>query len=162
MFLDKRNAQSFLDSIQSWYATSTQVSEICGQCLEDVGIVESDIGIMLDKVDRKLFALRNYASDARSILRRKNPQLAQRIKDASRMVYVLRNDTARFLIRAQGPGLVSGKAQSKLSEENYQRAFDEVGWKACQVKKDLDEELALIWEGLAGQVEAAQTLLEHS
>ncbi len=121
--IEKRRAQALLDSVQIWYATSQSVCEICGEALHDLALIQADIGTVLDKADRKLFQYRNDASDAQREVRRYNPQLANQIGEVTQQVYELRNLTAKFLIRAQGPSPFAG---SKAEQTSYRRLITSV------------------------------------
>ena len=156
--IERDRAQRFLESIHSWYQTTSTVSKICGEAVNNEDIASSDIGTVLDDVDRKLFALRNYISDSRSFLRRQNPSLARRVTEASKNVFRLRNATARFLIRSQGTGPFP--ADRPMSDEArrtyYYRALEEVGYKARQLHQELDPEISSIWRELQGLIAQAE------
>lgn len=155
--IEKRRAEALLASVQTWYATSLSVSEICGAALHDQALIQADIGTVLDQADRKLFQYRNNASDARREVRRHSPELADKIQAVTRRVYELRNLTAKFLIRAQGPSPFAGpRAVGELQAAYYQRALTEAGFQARDLKIELDQSIRSLWpelEKLVRQVE---------
>lgn len=157
-FIERDRAQRFLESIHSWYQTTSTVSRICGEAIHNEDITNADIGAVLDDMDRKLFALRNYISDSRSFLRRQNPALARRVTEASKNVFRLRNATARFLIRSQGTGpfSVDRSMSDELRRTYYYRALEEVGYKARQLHQELDPEISSIWRELEGLIAQAE------
>jgi hypothetical protein len=69
-------------------------------------------------------------------------ELAHRFDKACQQFFRLRNETTRFLIRSQGPALISS------DEARYYQSLDEVGFRARDAKKDLDQELKSIWHDL--------------
>lgn len=149
-FMEKRQARGFLNGAQGWYYTCIKICELLGDALYDEAIGEKDIGVVLDKVDRMLFALRNEAADVRGFLRRQDRVLAERVENASTQVYELRNETTRFLMRCQGPGPVMGKRamESQTRMLYYYRALEEAGFQARQVNTALESELKAIWREL--------------
>lgn len=156
--IERDRAQRFLESIHSWHQTTSVVSKICGEAITNEDITTSDIGTVLDDVDRKLFALRNYISDSRGFLRRHDPSLARRVAEASRNIFTLRNETARFLIRSQGTGpfSVNQSVSDELRRTYYYKALEEVGYKARQLHQDLDPEIRSIWRELQSLIAQAE------
>jgi len=158
--IEKRRAQALLESVQTWYATSLSVSEICGEALHDLALIQADIGTVLDKADRKLFQYRNDASDARLEVRRHNPQLASQIGEVTQQVYELRNLTAKFLIRAQGPSPFAGsRTEGELQAAYYERALNEAGFQARNMKIQLDQTIRTMWPELEKLVRQAEKAL---
>jgi len=157
-FMEKRQARGFLNGVQAWYHTCVKISELLGEALYDEAIGEKDIGVVLDKVDRMLFALRNEAADVRGFLRRKDPRLAERVENASTQVFELRNETTRFLMRCQGPGPFMGSRElnGQTRMLYYYRALEEVGFKARQVNSALEGELKAIWRDLQRMILVAE------
>jgi hypothetical protein len=154
--IEKRRAQTFVDSIPEWYQTCNQVSKLIGDALHEEPIARQDIGVVIDKADRLLMKLGFYIPSAHGLLRRRNPDLARRFDITSQQVFRLRNETTRFLIRSQGPGLGAyGDADGEMRLVYYYRALEEVGFKARQIKRELDQELKSIWNEL--QVMLIQT-----
>lgn len=148
-FIERKRAESFLESIRGWYQTCNQISTEIGEALHDQNITHQDIGAVIDKADRLLMNLSIYVPEARGLLRRRNPQLAQRVDLASRQVVQLRNEATRFLIRSQGPGpLANGEFSELLRPFYYYRALDEAGFKAREIKRRLDQDLKAIWQDL--------------
>jgi hypothetical protein len=156
----KRRAQTLQVSLQTWYATSVSVSEICGEALHDQVVIQSDIGSVLDKADRKLFQYRNDAGEARREVRRHDPQLAKQIGVVTQQVYELRNMTAKFLIRAQGPSpFAGGRVEGDLQTVYYERALTEAGFQARDLKIQLDKSIRSLWPELEKLVRQAEKTL---
>jgi hypothetical protein len=147
--IEKKRAQSFLDNVRAWYQTSSEISEVMGMALHNQSVIQADIGYIIDAADRMLFRLRSYIPVSLGILRRRNPNLAQRFDKASQQLYQLRNETTRFLIRSQGPGPMSGDdPDDEARILYYYQALDEVGFNARDIKSDFDRELKSIWNDL--------------
>jgi hypothetical protein len=145
-FFDKRRARTFLDSVPAWYRTCNQVSKIIGDALHDEAITRQDIGAVIDKADRLLMNLGFYIPEAHGLLRKRNPELARRFDDTSQKVFRLRNETTRFLIRSQGPGIIrEDESDNGMRQVYYYRALEEAGFKARKIHRDLDKELQSIW-----------------
>ena len=155
--IERKRAQSFLENTRAWYQTCKDVSEVVGDALHDQSIIDKDIGYMVDDVDQLLFQLRFYIPDSLGTLRRWNPELAQRFDNANRLIFRLRNETARFLIRSQGPGSMSGdESDDGTLIIYYYRALEEAGFKARDLKVDLDRELGFIWRELQSVIMQAE------
>lgn len=160
--LERKRAQSFVDNIQVWYQTCNQVSDVMGDALHDQDIVKNDIGYVIDKADRMLLHLNFYIPDLLGTLRRWNPKLAQRFDNANQQLFRLRNETTRFLIRSQGPGPMSGvEPDDETLLIYYYRALEEVGFKARDLKKDLDHELGFIWRDLQSVIIKAESIADY-
>jgi hypothetical protein len=158
--IEQRRAQALLESVQAWYAASLIVSEICGDALHDQALIQADIGTVLDKADRKLFQYRNEAAEARREVRRHDPQLASRIDEVTHQVYELRNLTAKFLIRAQGPSPFAGsRPEGDLQVAYYERALNEAGFQARDLKTGLDQSLRTLWPELEKLIRQAEKAL---
>jgi len=146
-----------VENARAWYQTCKDVSEVMGDALHDQSIIDKDIGYMVEGVDRLLFQLRFYIPDSLGTLRRWNPELAQRFDNANRLIFRLRNETTRFLIRSQGPGPMSGdESDDETLTIYYYRAFEEAGFKARDLKVDLDRELGFIWRDLQSVIMQAE------
>ncbi len=146
---ERRRVQEMLDILPVWYNTCLRVSEICGEALQDTDLVQGDIGVVLDKADRMLFQFRNDAGDVRRAVRRYDQQLALRVETMTRQVFELRNATAKFLIRAQGPSpFAKGGTDRGASEIYYHRALEESGYQARKIKTELDKDIQLLWADL--------------
>jgi hypothetical protein len=147
--IEKKRAQSFVENARAWYQTCNDVSEVMGEALHDHSVVNKDIGYIIDAADHLLLHLRFTIPNSLGTLRRRNPQLAQRFDKASQLVYRLRNETTRFLIRSQGPGPMAGDEPDEEARViYYYRALDEVGFHARDLKMELDRELKFIWRDL--------------
>jgi hypothetical protein len=147
--IEKRRAQSFVENVQAWYQTSSDISEVMGMALHDQSVIQADIGYIIEAADRMLFHLRLYIPDSLGMLRRRNGELAQRFDNVCKQIFQLRNETTRFLIRSQGPGPMSGDEPDEEARIiYYYRALEEVGFNARQIKSDFDRELTSIWNDL--------------
>ncbi|MCJ7536887.1 MAG: hypothetical protein MUO57_15265 [Anaerolineales bacterium] len=145
----RKRARSFVKNARAWYLTCQDISGVMGDALHDQSIITKDIGYVIEQVDRKLFHLGFYISDSLGTLRRRNPNLAQRFDQVTQQVCQLRNQTTVFLIRSQGPGPMSGaETDEGISMIYYYRALEEVGFKARDLKVELDRELKNIWRDL--------------
>ena len=155
--IERKRAQSFVENTRAWYQTCKDVSEVVGDALHDQSIIDKDIGYMVDDVDQLLFQLRFYIPDSLGTLRRWNPEIAQRFDNANRLIFWLRNETTRFLIRSQGPGSMSGdESDDGTLIIYYYRALEEAGFKARDLKVDLDRELGFIWRELQSVIMQAE------
>jgi len=154
---EKRQAQSFLKNIFAWYETSKGVSDLLGDALYDQKICTSEIGLVLDKTDRQLFALAGYISDARGSLRRWDLDLAQRFDRASSNIYRLRNMTVRFLIRCHASGPFADQGQIY-----YYQALEATGFQARQIRTEVEQELKSIWLELQGWIIQAEKVVGES
>ena len=155
--IERKRAQSFVENTRAWYQTCKDVSEVVGDALHDQSIIDKDIGYMVDDVDQLLFQLRFYIPDSLGTLRRWNPEIAQRFDNANRLIFWLRNETTRFLIRSQGPGSMSGdESDDETMMIYYYRALEEAGFKARDLKVDLDRELGFIWRELQSVIMQAE------
>jgi hypothetical protein len=139
-----------VNSTHTWYATCRQISETCGKALFEANAIPEDVGQVLDQVDRTLFKLRDDASDTYKAVKHHDRELAQRIEHITQMVYRLRNQTTRFLLRAQGPGILAlGRVDGEgWKQWYYLRALEEEGFGAREIKKKLDNEIKLLWNEL--------------
>ena len=147
--IQRNRARAFVKNARAWYLTCRDVSALMGDALHDQSIITKDIGYEIDQVDRMLFHLRFYIPDSLGTLKRRNPDLTQRFDQVTQQVYQLRNETTIFLIRSQGPGPMSGDEPDEgVSMIYYYRALEEVGFKARDLKDDLDRELKFIWRDL--------------
>lgn len=155
---EKKQAQALLESADGWHAVCVQVIEICGQVLHDETVQQGDIGISLDKADRLLFQLRNQASEAGRLLRSLAPALAPRLNLTTNRVFELRNDTARFLIRCQGPDptAAGGQLDGVARRVYYDRAMQEVGIKARRLHTEVERDLHATWDDLQGWIAEAR------
>jgi hypothetical protein len=147
--IKKKRARSFVENVHAWYQTCSEISEVMGMALHDQSVMRADIGYIIDAVDRMLFHLRAYIPNSQGILRRRNPELARRFDQASQQLIQLRNETTRFLIRLQGPGLLSGdEPDDEARILYYYQALEEVGFYARDIKSDFDVELKSVWNDM--------------
>jgi len=161
--LEKKRAQSFLSSVHAWHQTCEDASAVIDDALHDQTIIRKDIGYIVESTDRLLFNLRYYIPDSLGTLKRRNPQLARRFDLACQQLFLLRNATTSFLIRSQGPGPLSGDDPDEDTRMiYYYRALEEVGFKARDLKKDLDRELQYIWRDLQSIIHQEQLVAEFS
>jgi len=143
--IQRNRARAFVKNAHAWYLTCRDVSALMGDALHDQSIITKDIGYEIDQVDRMLLHLGFYIPDSLGTLKRRNPDLAQRFDEVTQQVYQLRNQTTIFLIRSQDPGPMSGdELDEGVSMIYYYRALEEVGFKARDLKDDLDRELKFI------------------
>lgn len=153
--MEKRRAQSFLISSHNWHAACAGVMAICGEVLAEETIHPRDIGASLDRADRLLFQLRNHASEMRGLLSRGDPDLAKRVGLTTNRIFELRNETARFLIRCQGPDPVSGARFDNAARRLfYDRAMQEVGFNARQMQAAVQAEFLATWGRLEELISA--------
>lgn len=160
--LERRRARSFIESVHAWYQTSIEVSDVMGDALHDSEVAKKEIGFVIDKADRMLFSLDHYIPTARGGLRRRNPDLANRLEKSCQKIYLLRNEMTRFLIRSQGPGPMSGEEPDDETRlVYYYRALNEVGFKARDLKKELDLEIRSIWRELQILIVQAERIANY-
>ncbi len=154
--IERRQYQRLVESVHLWYQTSVEVCALCGEALDDSLPIQDDIGVLLDRADRKLFQYRNDASDARRGLRRIAPALSNRVETITEQVYELRNQTASFLIHSQGPGPFGASREASSEKDAYfQRAMGDSGVKARSLKANLDREIEFIWQDIEGLISTA-------
>jgi hypothetical protein len=142
---ERRQSQNLSECLYLWYQTSMEVSEICGEALYEQVVIQGDIGVLLDRVDRKLFQYRNDASDAKRQVGKYNKDLASRVSTITGQLYELRNQTASVLIRSQGPSPFAAPPDDNRQDEYDQRALIESGLRAREYKATLDKDIRAIW-----------------
>jgi hypothetical protein len=158
---EKRQARIFIGGIQAWHRACSQVSETIGEVLQDESAEIGDIGVILDRVDRTLFAIRDTTVEVSKALRSYDASLASRLQQTSNRIYALRNEAARFLIHAQGPGSPAFNRDFAVNQDQYRsRAMIEVGYQARQMKAELDREMTALWNELQQHIVSAERLLE--
>jgi len=147
-YLHLKRRRRLVESSAMWYQSCTTVTQICYNALNDRDICHSEIGEILDRMDRELFALRNFYSDARGSMSKIDRGLAQDIADTTSEIYQLRNETVRFLIRCQGPTppSISQPKNEQILDEYYLRALNEIGLNARQIQSEVNIKLQLIWK----------------
>jgi hypothetical protein len=139
----RRQADAERD-IRGWHEACLFVVASCLRGLREPQLPRADIGVTLDNVDRALFRLRDAGSGTQQALRRRDPELGVRVRHTTEAIVELRNETARFLIRAQGPTphFLQKQETATGQPEAYQRAMQEVGQTALAhslaIKRDLD------------------------
>jgi hypothetical protein len=157
MALRRRQALAFLENVHEWHRNCDQVTEICGNALHDLSVIGGEIGVTLDKADRMLFALKNATSETNRHLRRQEPALASQLVEASNHVFELRNETARFLIRCQGPDPTGGRQMDEAARRLfYDRAMQEVGFNARMLHAEVSKELEATWNGIQDIIAQAE------
>jgi hypothetical protein len=154
--IERKRAQTFVNSLPEWYQTCNEVSRLIGDALHDEAVTQQDIGTVIDKADRLLMKLGFCIPEAKGLIRRRNPDLARRFENTSQQAFRLRNETTRFLIRSQGPQVTQyTEADRDIRLVYYYRALEEVGFKARQIKREFDRDLKSVWGEL--QVLLVQT-----
>jgi hypothetical protein len=145
----RRAAEAERD-IRSWHEACQIVLAACIKALRDPSVSQNDIGVTLDRVDRELFRLRDAGSGARRVLRRRDAKLGGRVSRVSEAIVDLRNDTARFLIRAQGPtpSFLQKDEIGASQPEAYRRAMQGVGRDALGRSGEIERELRQLWDDL--------------
>ena len=158
--IERNRARQLLESVNAWYQTCKNVAAICGDALYDEAVLHRDIGEVLDRADRQLFQFRSHTGEARAAVKRHDKILAKRIDKLADDMYDLRNHTARFLIRAQGPGPFAGGEHQDDQQRSvyYQKALQEAGFQAREKKKAIDQELSSIWNELQGLLGRAEEI----
>ena len=159
---ERKRAQTLVESLEAWHTTCVEVTRICRQALFEPAVMDGDIGEVLDKVDRKLYQFRNQMTDARGEIKRYDPQLAKRLTQVTEEVYTLRNQTARFLIRAQGPHpFATGRpTDPKERSAYYLKALEDAGYQGRKVVDELKSNADSLWGDLQVLLEKAHRVLE--
>jgi hypothetical protein len=136
--------------IRGWHEACEVVLGTSIQALKDPKLAREDIGVALDRIDRALFRLRDHGAGAQQALRRRDPGLAKRMRLLSESIVVLRNETVRFMIRAQGaaPPFMQKEVGPSRQAEAYQRAMQDVGLSARQRSAAIERELRQLWAEL--------------
>lgn len=132
----------------NWYETCQEVAQLCHESLANEQIGATDVGAIIDRMDRKLFSLNDHASVTRRLLRGTNKAaLARDVAHVSEAVYRLRNKTTLFLIESQGPAPDLGTSP-QVTQANYHRAMDKHGLDAIRLHVDVAQDLDRIWSEL--------------
>jgi hypothetical protein len=132
------------DRVLAWEQAAGTILRLCQDALDDEHAGTGDIGTALDRLDRQLHALKDTAADLPAALRRGAPDLARAAAGITEDLYRLRNLTAQYLIRAQGPvpPYLDGPASDDALRRDHRRiAFDQVGGEARRLATDLDRRL---------------------
>ncbi len=145
-----RQAAEAESDIRGWHEACEVVLGTSIQALQDPKLARGDIGVALDRIDRALFRLRDTGAGAQHALRRRDPGLAERMRLLSEAIVVLRNDTVRFMIRAQGatPPFMQEEGGLPRQAEAYQRAMQDVGLAARQRSAGIERDLRQLWADL--------------
>jgi hypothetical protein len=145
-----RRAAEAEKDIRGWHEACLFVVAGCLRGLRDPQLPRSDIGVTLDNVDRALFRVRDAGSGAQQALRRRAPELRARIRRSTEAVVELRNETASFLIRAQGstPPYLQKQGTAAGQPEAYRRAVQEVGRAALVRSQAVERDLEQLWADL--------------
>ena len=154
---EQRRLQNLEQSLHIWYQSSIAILHMCAQALDKEWLVQDDIGVLLDKADRKLFQFRNDATDARRALSRYDRDLSQRVAAITQSVYELRNNTASYLIRTRGPDPFAGhpKEVQPIGAVN-DGVIKEVALKARQLQLTVERELQVLWPELERLISQAK------
>ncbi len=161
-FFRKREARDFSEHATGWHTTCQTISDMYVEVLHADDPAGNDIGVVLDKTDRLLFRLRDHLGALRPSLSRRNRDLSNRVGTASEHLYELRNQTAKFLIRAQGhtPQFMrEGDSSPGADQAHYLKAMQEVGFDARQMATELRNELKAIWTELRPMVTEADEII---
>jgi hypothetical protein len=145
-----RQAAEAESDLRGWYEACEVVLVTAIQGLQDPKVPRGDIGVSLDRIDRALFRLRDCGTGAQRALRRRDPGLGERMRRLSESVVEMRNDTVRFLIRAQGatPPFMQGEGDSSRQAEAYQQAMLDFGQAARQRSAGIERDLRRLWADL--------------
>jgi hypothetical protein len=148
-FQSRRAAEAEAD-LRGWHDACDETLQACLRSLGDAQLPRGEIGVVLDRIDRTLFRLRNHGSGAEGCLRGKLPDLGRRVRQISEDIVQLRNETVRYLIRAQGPtpSFLGGGSQPDRAQDSYERALAEIGRPARQRALGLERELSRAWTDL--------------
>jgi hypothetical protein len=145
----RRAAEAERD-IRGWHEACLAVVASCAKGLRDPQLPRADIGVTLDDVDRALFRVRDAGFGAQKALRKRAPELGVRIRVSTEAIVGLRNETARFLIRAQGPTppFLQKQGAAPGQPEAYRRAMQDVGQTALAHSLSVERDLDQLWADL--------------
>jgi hypothetical protein len=161
--IEHNRARQLADSVTTWQRTCSGAAAICTEALYNEAVLQNDIGVVLDRLDRQLFQLRSQTGEARAAVRRQDECLAKRIDQLAKDIFELRNTTVRYLIRAQGPGpfVKVGADEERRRGEYALKALREAGYQARVQKLRVEQELAALWGELQPLVaDAEKTITE--
>jgi hypothetical protein len=157
--VQRRRAQRFAENARAWYEDCQIILSTCGDALYDQNVGSIDLHAVFGRIDDMLrFGLREQIPIVRRVLRRGNPDLARRFREASTKVISLRNETLRFLLHCQAPGPfpTNGSAAGIPQQVAHYRALDEVGFAARQLTEEVNGELQSTWAEVRGLVIQAE------
>lgn len=145
-----RRAAEAEDDLRGWHAACDEVLQACLQSLGDARLPQGEIGVVLDRIDRTLFRLRDTGSAAEGTLRSASPELGRRLRRISEGVVEVRNETVRYLIRAQGstPAYLRSAGGEDRLLDGFERAQAETGWPARQRALAVERDLRQVWADL--------------
>ena len=138
-----RRARAAAD-LQTWLDSSRALLALChGPLRSTEGI--SDIGVVLDRIDRSLLRYRNEAAAVRAVMHPR-PALAASARQATDGLFALRNETCAFLLRWQSLRQIPG---SSIASIEVQRNMEEARLQASRSALHLTAEL----DNMAPEVE---------
>ena len=148
-FQSRRAAEAEGD-LRDWYAACDETLQACLRSLGDAQLPRGEIGVVLDRIDRTLFRLRDTGSGAQGYLRGTSPELGRRLRQVSEGLVELRNETVRYLIRAQGstPSYLARGSGADGARDSFEQAQAEIGRPARQRALDLERDLRQVWADL--------------
>jgi hypothetical protein len=132
------------ECLREWERASRSILRLCQAAIDDEHAGTGDIGTNLDKLDRELHRLKDTAAAVSGVLRRQEPDLARTAAEITDDLYRLRNQTASYLIRAQGPTppfLENGSSGDALRDDRRRVAYQQVGADARRLAGELDQRL---------------------
>ena len=143
-----RRARAAAD-LQTWLDSSRALLALCHEPLRSTEGI-SDIGVVLDRIDRTLLRYRNEAAAVRAAMRPR-PSLTAAARQATDGLFALRNETCAFLLRWQSLRQIPG---SSVASIEVQRNMEEARLQASRSARSLTAEL----EKLAPEVERLVSL----
>lgn len=150
--LRRRQAEQAGADIQAWFRGCMLILHACASVIDDPKVGHGEIGAILDRADRTLFGLSDSTEGIGRILRRHDPEMANRMLETSQKVIELRNLTARFLIHVQGstPAFLESQREGDVRrrQDLYSRALLDYGLAAMELKRELDGELNRLWDAI--------------
>ena len=140
-----RKAEEAIQELDGWNSVCGSIVRSCTETLADDSAGRGEIGAVLDRNDRALFALRDHAWASSVYLRRRHPELEARLRVLTDKTIELRNQTVRFLIRAQGPipAFLDDPGRGAWGREAHaMKALAEVGLPARRLAAELQPAIA--------------------
>jgi len=130
-----RQARAAAD-LQIWLDSSRALLALCHEPLRSTEGI-SDIGVVLDRIDRSLLRYRNEAAAVRATMRPR-PALAAAARQATDGLFALRNETCAFLLRWQSLRQLPGSSAASIE---VQRNMEEARLQASRSARYLTGEL---------------------